>query len=145
MSVVVCLGASGIAASEEKRRVPTYTNDDLARVSERRGETGVESETARVAEPSAGRRAEPRARGEEYWRREAERQRHRAEPLRRKLAELEARLQDRRREPGVRPYSDPLVERYLAQLRTLRDRIREEEGRFEDRARREGALPGWLR
>jgi hypothetical protein len=148
MSVVVCLAVARMAsASEEKRPVRAYTNEDLARVSERRGETGVASEPSPgAAAPAPARaRSERTARGEEFWRREADRLRHRTEPLRRKSNELEAKLLDRRRQPGVRPYTDALVVSYEAQLQGLRDRIRAEESRFEDRARREGALPGWLR
>ena len=146
-SVLSCVAvAASAAAAEQKRPVPSYTNEDLARVSERRAETGVESDAA-LPPPTAvpGRRTEQRAHGEEYWRHEVERQRRRLEPLERRLAGLEAKLAERRRQPGVRPYSDPQVESYETQLKTLRERIREEQSRFEDRARREGAMPGWLR
>lgn len=148
-SVVVCLAAaqSGAAADQnEKRNVPSYTNEDLARVSPRRGETGVESEPVAAAGRGGEReRAEPKGRGEQFWRREAERQQRRLEPLQRQLADLEQKLAARRQKRGVKPYSDPQVEGYVARIEALRRRIRDEEDRFLDRARREGVLPGWLR
>lgn len=143
----MCLSIVGLAAAkDEKPPLRTYTNEDLERFGRRRGETGVNSETAASPKDQQPRASErPASRGEEFWRREAERERRRLEPLKRRTLALEQRLEERRRKPGVRPHSDPVVEGLEGQLRVLRSQIREQESRFEDRARRERALPGWLR
>lgn len=146
-SLVVCLAGAGAAtASDEKPPVRIYTNEDLDRLRPRRGETGATSEPAvEVANAEPRRRDRPTARGEEFWRREAERERRRLEPLRRRLSALEQKLEERRNEPRRRFAADPMLESLSAQIQALRDQIREQQSRFEDRARREGALPGWLR
>lgn len=145
-SLVVCLAGAWPAASDEKPTIRVYTNEDLDRLRPRRGETGATSEPA--VEPARaaphGRERSP-ARGEEFWRREAERERRRLEPLRRRLLALEQRLEERRNQPRRGFAADPMLESLSAQIQALRGRIREEQSRFEDRARREGALPGWLR
>lgn len=140
------LGAAAAAADERRAPARVYTNEDLARVSGRRGETGVESrpaaappaETAAPAGTGAGR-------GESYWRGEAARLRQRVEPWRDAAADLRAEIAARQAEPGVRPYTDPKVRALQRRLETLEARIRDAEDRFEERARRAGALPGWLR
>src|SRR5687768_7124703 len=86
----VCLFVAAAAAGAE-RHAPArvYTNDDLARVSSRRGETGVESVPAAAATagvPAATGAVE--GRGESYWRGEAARVRHRVDPWRDAAAEL---------------------------------------------------------
>jgi len=147
-SFVVCLAAAWPAqAYDEKPHVRTYTNEDLERMRPQRGETGATSEPVAGAINEARRdRDRPAARGEEFWRLEAERRQRKLEPLRRRLQDLEQRLAERRsRPPGRRDGVDPVPDALLAQIRALRAGIREEESRFEDRARREGALPGWLR
>lgn len=136
--------------AEERKAVPLYTNEDLARVSPLRDQTGVFSAPSAAVETSPARdgaraRGREGARGESYWRREAERVRQRLEPLRQRAEELRFRMQERERRPGVRLVSDPQLQGWGRSLRELEQRIRDLEGRFEDRARREGALPGWLR
>ena len=129
------------------RRARVYTNDDLERVAPRRGETGVLS-TAPPAPPAAEARSgrEPaNGQGEEYWRREAERVRDRVEALRERTRDLRLRIEERRKKPGARPYSDPQVEALQERLSALEARMREMESSLHDRARRAGALPGWLR
>lgn len=126
--------------------VRVYTKADLDRLAARRDEGGVFT-TSSTPEPVA---ADKPARassgqGEEYWRREAEKMRDRVRPLREKADLLRERIDERRRKPGVRPYSDPgivALERDLARVLEL---ARELEERLEDRARRARALPGWLR
>lgn len=147
-----CLAAGWPAvASDEKPRVRTYTNEDLERVRPQRAETGATSEPAAAPRTETRRdREAPAGRGEQFWRREAEHEQRKLEPLRRRLQDLEQRLAERRsRPPGRRGVAaavpDAVPDALLAQIRALRDRIREEESRFDDRARREGALPGWLR
>lgn len=140
------LGAVPAAADERRAPARVYTNEDLARVSGRRGETGVESRPA--AEPPAERAAaaEPASSGgESYWRGEAARVRLRVEPWRDKAADLRAEIAARQAAPGVRPYTDPQVRAWQRRLDALEARIRDAEDRFEERARRARALPGWLR
>jgi hypothetical protein len=144
--LTVCLAALSApddAARPGPRRV--YTNDDLDRVSARRAETGVLS-TAPAPAPLASPAAAARhAHGEDYWRREAERLRDRLQPLRERAGDLRARIEERRRAPGVRPYTDGQVQALQRRLAAVEARMRDLESQFEDRARREGALPGWLR
>lgn len=163
---LLLLAGSAAAAPEEKKPVPLYTNDDLARVSPLRDETGVSSKVM-ARPPAASRRDEDdRARAEAYWRREAESHRarmqaalDRIEDLRARIAEREARPPARSRttagrsRPGSggsrsRPSSANAaapLEAMQRRLAALEARRREADQRFEDRARREGALPGWLR
>jgi hypothetical protein len=128
-----------------KKDVPVYTDDDLRRVSPLRDQTGggMAADTA-AAERSA---APDKARGkdEAYWRREWERLRERVQPLRDRAEDLRTQIEERRRVPGVRPYSDARVESLQRRLAALEARIRDAEDRLHERARRAGALPGWLR
>jgi hypothetical protein len=143
----LCLLGAALAAADE-RRAPArvYTNEDLARVSSRRGETGVLSQPAPApAVEKAAPSPDTSGRGESYWRAEVARVRLRVEPWREKAADLRAAISARQAEPGVRPYTDPKVRALQRQLEMLEARIREAEDRLEERARRAGALPGWLR
>ena len=139
------LCASLPAGAEDRKPVPLYTNDDLARVSPRRDETGVFTMPKAARETVAP--AEPRqtARGEAYWRREAERVRQKVEPLRQRIAELRFRMDERERRPGVRPVTDSQLQAMSRRLRLWEQQMHDIEDRFEERARRAGALPGWLR
>jgi hypothetical protein len=145
--LLVCMAwAVPNAASEDKPTRRVYTNEDLERVRERRGETGVTSEVDPApTTPEPRKLQRPPAQGERYWRQETERERRRLAPLQDRLLRMEQTLLERRSAPtprsGIRPPTDGLE----AQLDALRHRIREQQSRFEDRARREGALPGWLR
>jgi len=143
----------GTWAAEETPSVPTYTNDDLRRVSPRRGETGVLSKPA--VPPGAGNAtpAARRPRGEDYWRAEAERLHDRLRSLRQRSDDLRLLIEQRerqqrrqqataRRSPTAAPDSTEVLRRRLLSLEA---EIRDRESRFEERARREGALPGWLR
>jgi hypothetical protein len=65
--------------------------------------------------------------------------------MREKADDLRLQIEERRRQPGVRPYSDPRVVALQRKVDILERRIREAESAFEDRARRLGVLPGWLR
>ena len=122
---------------------PLYTNDDLDRVHPLRAQTGATSVpvvTLASPPPPAG-----RAHGEAYWRREAERLQDRLAPLAERADRLRERLAERRQRPGVRPYTDPQLIAWQAQLDRIQTRMRALEERVSERARREGALPGWLR
>jgi hypothetical protein len=143
--LALCLPAGGRAETPRKKPVPVYTNDDLDRVSPLRDQTGGTSEPAVRPAPAPKETRPSSGRGEEYWRREAERVRDRVEPLRARARALRQRVEDRRRKPGVRPYSDSQIETWQREAQEVEARIRELEDRFEERSRREGALPGWLR
>lgn len=146
-AAAVCLfGAAAVAGAERRAPARVYTNEDLARVSSRRGETGVESRPAAAppAESVAAAGPSPGG-GESYWRGEAERVRRRVEPWRDAAADLRAKIAERQAAPGVRPYTDPQVRGWQQRLAALEARIRDAENRFEERARRARALPGWLR
>ena len=144
---LACAGSAGASAlDDDKKPVPLYTNEDLRRVSPYRDETGVSSKpaAATVPEPASER---GRVRGEEYWRREAERLRDRLRPLHERASELRFRIEEKRRRqpPRRRGAVDPQTGTLERRLAALEERIREAESRFEDRARRERALPGWIR
>jgi hypothetical protein len=141
----VCLLATAAGSAERRPPARVYTDEDLARVSSRRGETGVESQPA--PPPAAGKpeKEQASARGESYWRAEAARVRQRVEPWREDADDLRVEISARQAEPGVRPYTDPKVRAMQRRLAALEARIREAEDRLEERARRAGALPGWLR
>ena len=77
LGLLLLAGSDGAPA--EKTPVPLYTNEDLDRVSRYRAQTGVESDLvplppATSLPEAAGGRA---GRGEQYWRREAEKLRTR--------------------------------------------------------------------
>lgn len=166
MSVVLCV-AAGLTvgpivrgkAVDDPPAVPRYTNDDLRRVSPLRDQTGVSSEPAEDAADSApppkrrragagsprGGAARGRDRGEDYWRREAERVDDRVRPMERQIEALQRKIETRRRLPEVRPYTDPQILDWRRQIDELRTEIRILRDRLDDRARREGAPPGWLR
>ncbi|HVD77816.1 MAG TPA: hypothetical protein VNH43_09410 [Vicinamibacteria bacterium] len=144
---LVCAGSAGASAldDDDKKPVPLYTNEDLRRVSPYRDETGVRSKPAAAPAPETA-TARDRGRGEEYWRREAERLRDRLRPLRERASELQFQIEEKRQQPPRRRGGvDPQIGTRERRLRALEERIREAESRFEDRARRERALPGWLR
>ena len=116
---VVCTGAAEASAlDDEKKPVPLYTNEDLQRVSPYRDETGGSSKPAAAPAPEpASERG--RARGEEYWRREAERVRDRLRPLRERASELRFQIEEKRRQPpprrgGVGPQMGTLQRRLSA-------------------------------
>lgn len=145
---------AGVPGDRGRSRV--YTDEDLARVSPLRGQTGVESVPAgsdgRAAAASTRRRGiadDPAERagghGEAYWRRESQRVQERVRALRRQADDLRRRIDARRREPGVLPLADPRVRELTRQLDALEGRMRELGADLEDRARRAGAPPGWLR
>ena len=146
-AAAVCLLAGAAAADDDGRAVKrVYTNEDLARVSPRRGETGVESIPVPPAVAEGATDPAPaKGGGESYWRGEAARVRQRVEPWRDAAADLRAAIAARQAEPGVRPYTDPKVRALQRKLAALEARIRDEEDRLEERARRARALPGWLR
>lgn len=150
----------------------TYTETDLERVRPLRDETGVGSQPAfeasseRPARAARGRRAGARdrsrsspageraaeassplhdARAEHYWRGEARRVQTRTRSLRARAQAWQRRIDQRRRQPGVRPYSDPQIVEWQRQRDEVEAQARELEGDLDDRARRARALPGWLR
>jgi|MudIll2142460700_1097286.scaffolds.fasta_scaffold168758_2 hypothetical protein len=157
LSAVLCSAARGTpddASGRTKPPVRLYTNEDLDRVRPFRDETGVSSVPAvpagdRETRPPAGERQ--KARGEAYWRREAERVRDRVQAVEARAAELRAQIAERAEEAsrgtrGRRSSSGSGSTATLrAKLASLESRIRQLEDNLAERARREGALPGWLR
>jgi hypothetical protein len=136
------------AGEPEERPVPVYTNEDLARVAPLRGETGVLSQPAVPPRPLPSERAAERpsrARGEDHWRREADRLRETLRPLLRRAASLKREIHERWKLPGVAPMTDPKLIEWRRELQEVEAEIRERQERLEERARRDGALPGWLR
>ena len=152
MCLIVGLGLPPRGGAEEARRIPTYTNEDLERLAPYRGQTGVLSTPA---SPGGGKAAaEPKGRGEAYWRREAERLRTRLRPLRRRAEELRLRLDEARAAEwakrsrsgrGAGGASGASGEALRRRLESVESEIRDREDELHERARREGALPGWLR
>lgn len=154
---LVFLALPVCVAAEEKKPVRVYTNEDLDRVSPLRDQTGVNNTPAAASdsESSAGRSRRRHAdntakrsgsdRGEEYWRREAERVRERTRPLRQKITDYKERIEERRSKPKVLPYSDAQIRSWTSRIDELEAQIREVESAFDERARRAGAMPGWLR
>ena len=147
--VVLCLGlALPWTTLAKAGDVPSYDNDDLRRVSPRRGETGVASQPP-AASPAPRKPAAVEERGETFWRHEAEKVEEQLGRLREQAAALRlrieaaARRESAKRRPGLS--SGDGTELMRERLRMIEDQIREREARFEERARREGALPGWLR
>ena len=154
----VVLLAAAASTGAEDRRATTYTNDDLARVAPRRGETGVTSVPAfRPSERQVEKSAE--ARGEAYWRAEADKLQGDLGRLRREADSIRGRLESLKREAreaafraSRSPRAPSRGERYETRIEALQDQLRhleqdarEREARLEERARREGALPGWIR
>ncbi|HEX6737479.1 MAG TPA: hypothetical protein VF310_04300 [Vicinamibacteria bacterium] len=147
LALALLLGSTFPAGADDGKPAPRYTNDDLDRVHPLSAQTGVASTPAAMSSPLApgDSRSPTPARGESYWRREAERLQDRLAPLLERAEALRARMAERRQRPGVRPYTDPQLLSWQAQLERLQARMRALEERLQDRARREGALPGWLR
>jgi len=156
-SLLYCLALVRPCASDEKRPVREYTNEDLGRVHPYSDQTGVTSTPAVTTtgettggKTRQGRRAAAtagteRRSAEEAWRLSAEKFRAKLQPLRDKADDLRRQVEERRQQPGVRPYTDPRIVADQRRLKVLEERIRDSEAAFEDRARRQGALPGWIR
>jgi hypothetical protein len=150
----LCFSAPEPARSQdEKPRPPVrvYTNQDLERVHSRRDETGVASVPAEaLPDPPVPERPSPRARGEEYWRREAQRVRERVRAIEAQSAALRSQLEERRwerrhltrRETKAAASAEARLESRIAAFERRARRLEDE---LAERARREGALPGWLR
>ena len=145
----VCLLCVPAAAEPPRPRV--YTNEDLDRVSPRRGENGVWS-APRDADPagsgarSGAREPDDSSRAREaHWRREADRLRERLQPLRDQADDRRQQMDERSRTPGVKPVTDAKLMALARRLAAVETRIRDAELSFEERARRGRALPGWLR
>ena len=165
LSAILCVSpAPADDALPSPPRLPArvYTNEDLDRVRPFRDQTGVRSVPAVAPDPpSTGSRARERpgsspadahGRGEDYWRREAERVRDRVRTMEAQAAELRARIAERAEEAGRlltrgrRAASGAGSAATLrARLVALGRRMRQMEEDLSERARRERALPGWLR
>jgi len=143
---------------------PLYTNDDLERMRPLRDETGARSVPAvppddgGAAAPPGPRRGaaaseRPAARGEAYWRREAEKLRERLRTLSETRDGLRARLADRRDDErrvrrgarGSRTTGTQSSRTLETRIAAIEQRMRDLEDDLAERARLAGALPGWLR
>ena len=160
MSTLVVIGTAlllaGGAPHDGKRPVPLYTNEDLARVSPRRGDGGPVPDPVSVPAAPEARpdRKEPvdETKTERYWRARARKLEDKLEPLRDQLAEARAQLAEKREEARERRFAGKTKTgggggeaRLGGRITRLEARIREAEARLADDARRAGALPGWLR
>lgn len=146
--LICLLAALPCAAGDERRPVPVYTNEDLARVAPFRGETGVLSQPAIPTRPTPGARGADRpsrGRGEDHWRREADRVRDTLRPLLKRAASLRRQIHERWKLPGVAPLTDPKLVEWRRELQEVEAEVRDHQERLEERARKDGALPGWLR
>ncbi len=166
LSLVPCVSQSPAEQTHPAARpVPArvYTNDDLERVRPFRDELGARSVPAvpqgdgrghrRAAGDGAPAPEKVVARGEAYWRREAEKLRERLRTLSDQRDALRDRLAERRDDErrvlrrgrgsvSSQTESDRTLE---ARIATIERRMRDLEEDLADRARRAGALPGWLR
>jgi len=157
--LVVFSSVPALAAAQEKKAAPLYTNLDLARVAPLRAETGATSTPVSQPAPFVDDRP-ARERTEAHWRGEAEQHHTRMAALKRKADDLRLRLeglrqnteerrrksqQGRGRSASQRQSSDRPVQSAEARLRAVEEQMRELDSAFEDRARRDGALPGWIR
>ena len=155
------------APADESTATPTrpparvYTNADLDRVRPFRDQTGVRSVPAAVPDATPLSRGLERSgsvlvdahgRGEEYWRREAQRVRDKVRAMETQADELRLRIAERAEEAGRQFTRGRRGSSGAASAATLRARIvalerrmREMEVELSDRARRARALPGWLR
>jgi len=137
----------------DRPEAPLYTNEDLDRVHPYRNQTGVASVPASAPDrrrPASRPAGSPRARGEDYWRKEAARVRERVAALQARAEEVRAdlaALEKRKRESplGRNLGNASSGGRLKARLAGIERQIRLIEDELRDRARRQGALPGWLR
>jgi hypothetical protein len=167
LSAILCAStapADDAPASPKHPPARVYTNEDLDRVRPFRDETGVRSVPAVAPDSLApGARAgmlgragselvDAHGRGQEYWRREADRVRDRVRAMETRADELRLRIAERAEEAGHvlasgrRASSEAGSAATLrARLLALERRMRQMEIDLSERARRARALPGWLR
>jgi hypothetical protein len=168
LPVILCIPAAAddAPASPPRPAVRVYTNEDLDRVRPFRDQTGVRSVPAVApggpASPTRGRAldglgsafVDAHGRGEDYWRREAERVRDKVRSMETQADELRLRVAERAEEArhvltrGRRRSSgsgSASAAGLRARIQALERRMKEMEIDLSERARRAGALPGWLR
>jgi len=167
LSAILCASAApadDALASPKRTPARVYTNEDLDRVRPFRDETGVRSVPAVAPEPLSPRAGETalerrgsalvdsRGRGEDYWRREAERVRDRVRAMETQADELRLRIAERAEEEGRQltrsrrgSSGAGSAATLRARLVSLERRMRQAELDLSERARRASALPGWLR
>ncbi len=167
LSALLCVStapAEDGPAPPKRPPARVYTNEDLDRVRPFRDETGVRSVPAVAPEafaPSARETGHERrgsalvdakGRGEDYWRREAERVRDRLRAMETQADELRLRIAERAEEVkgqltrGRRGSSgEGSAATLRGRLASLERRMRQMETDLSERARRARALPGWLR
>jgi hypothetical protein len=153
--------ADDTTATPTRPPARVYTNADLDRIRPFRDQTGVRSAPAVAPDATPLSRGLERAgsvlvdahgRGEEYWRREAERVRDKVRAMETQADELRLRIAERAEEArhvltrGRRSSSGAGSAASLrARIEALERRTKEMEIDLSERARRARALPGWLR
>lgn len=153
--------ADDTTATPTRPPARVYTNADLDRIRPFRDQTGVRSAPAVAPDATPLSRGLERAgavlvdahgRGEEYWRREAERVRDKVRAMETQADELRLRIAERAEEArhvltrGRRGSSGAGSAASLrARIEALERRTKEMEIDLSERARRARALPGWLR
>ena len=161
LTAALCFPAGASDAAPPGRPAPrVYTNEDLDRVHRLRDQTGVHSVPAEAPDTPAPRAldspgaalVDAHGRGEEYWRREAERVRDRVRALETEADELRLRVSERAEEEGRSlgrggrgSTGRGSVATLRARIEALERRMKQMEADLSDRARRARALPGWLR
>jgi hypothetical protein len=169
LSAILCASAAASddpPPSPQRPPVRVYTNEDLDRVRPFRNETGVASVPAVAPDGPASRSragaldgrgsalVDAHGRGEDYWRREAERVRDRMRAMATQADELRLRLAERSEEAshaltrgrrGSSGSGATSAASLRARIAALESRMKEMETDLSERARRARALPGWLR
>jgi hypothetical protein len=161
LTAVLCVPAAASDPAPPGRPAPrVYTNEDLDRVHRLRDQTGVHSVPAAAPETApppaldgtGTALVDAHGRGEEYWRREAERVRDRVRALETEADELRLRASERAEEEGRSlgrggrgPASRGSVAALRARIEALERRMKQMDTDLAERARRARALPGWLR
>lgn len=161
LTAALCFPAGASDAAPPGRPAPrVYTNEDLDRVHRLRDQTGVHSVPAEAPDTPAPRAldspgaalVDAHGRGEEYWRREAERVRDRVRAMEIEADELRLRVSERAEEEGRSlgrggrgSTGRGSVATLRARIEALERRMKQMEADLSDRARRARALPGWLR
>ena len=161
LTAVLCVPAAASDAAPPERPAPrVYTNEDLDRVHRLRDQTGVHSVPAEAPDTPAPRAldspgaalVDAHGRGEEYWRREAERVRDRVRAMEIEADELRLRIAERAGEESLtlgrsrRGWTGAGSAASLrARIDVLERRVKQMDVDLSERARRARALPGWLR
>lgn len=159
LAAALWVSADADAAPPPRPAPRVYTNEDLDRVHRLRDETGVHSVPAEAPDTPTPRGpdgpgaalVDAHGRGEEYWRREAERVRDRVRAMEIEADELRLRIAERAGEESALGRSRRgstgagSAASLRARIAVLERRMKQMDVDLSERARRARALPGWLR